>query len=55
VMLEVRADNAAALALYGSTGYRVLTRRRGYYRPDGVDALVMRRTLTGTGKEQAGG
>jgi ribosomal-protein-alanine N-acetyltransferase len=55
VMLEVRADNAAALALYGSSGYRVLTRRRGYYRPEGVDALVMRRTLTGAGKEQAGG
>ena len=44
VMLEVRADNEAALGLYESGGYRVLSRRRGYYQ-SGVDALVMRKTL----------
>ncbi len=57
VMLEVRADNAPAIALYESSGYRVLTRRRGYYRPEGVDALVMRRTLgeNPSGKEAADG
>ncbi len=45
VMLEVRADNDAALALYEGAGYVVLNRRRGYYQPGGVDALVMRKTL----------
>ncbi len=45
VMLEVRADNHAALRLYEGAGYVVLNRRRGYYQPGGVDALVMRRTL----------
>ena len=42
VFLEVRADNAAALALYASAGFAALSRRRGYYRA-GVDALTMRR------------
>lgn len=46
VMLEVRADNAAALRLYRDAGFVLLRRRRGYY-PDGADALVMRRTLQG--------
>lgn len=45
VMLEVRADNDAALALYGRCGYVVLSTRRGYYQPDGVDAIVMRKLL----------
>jgi ribosomal-protein-alanine N-acetyltransferase len=45
VMLEVRADNEAALRLYERAGYVVLNRRRGYYQPGGTDALVMRRTL----------
>jgi ribosomal-protein-alanine N-acetyltransferase len=57
VMLEVRADNEAALGLYESGGYRVLSRRRGYYQPEGVDALVMRKTLpdSGGGEELSGG
>ena len=38
--LEVRAGNHAALALYESLGFRVVGRRKGYYR-DGEDALVM--------------
>jgi ribosomal-protein-alanine N-acetyltransferase len=46
VMLEVRADNAAAVGLYTDAGYEVLSTRRGYYRPAGVDALVMRRTVS---------
>ncbi|WP_371814238.1 GNAT family N-acetyltransferase [Phycicoccus sp. HDW14] len=49
VMLEVRADNTAATGLYRSAGYTVLTTRRGYYQPDGVDALVMRKTLVQNG------
>ena len=42
VMLEVRADNEAALHLYGRRGFVPVARRRDYYAP-GVDAVVMRR------------
>lgn len=41
VMLEVRADNAAAIALYERFGFERISVRRGYY-PGGVDAWVMR-------------
>jgi ribosomal-protein-alanine N-acetyltransferase len=41
--LEVRADNAAARALYASTGWTDAGRRPGYY-ADGADAIVMRWT-----------
>ncbi|MGL5930603.1 MAG: ribosomal protein S18-alanine N-acetyltransferase [Dermatophilaceae bacterium] len=44
-MLEVRADNDAALRLYESTGFEVVSVRRGYYQPEGVDALVLRVSL----------
>jgi ribosomal-protein-alanine N-acetyltransferase len=56
LMLEVRADNAAALGLYAAEGYVPLRTRRGYY-PGGVDALVMRKSLTenGTGEGDADG
>lgn len=40
VLLEVRAGNEAALALYRSFGFRVNGRRRRYY-DDGEDALLM--------------
>ena len=43
IFLEVRADNPTAVALYESEGFAVIDRREGYYQPDGVDALVMRR------------
>jgi ribosomal-protein-alanine acetyltransferase len=43
VFLEVRADNPGAQSLYESEGFLVIDRRRGYYQPEGVDALVMRR------------
>ena len=42
VLLEVRADNPAARALYESFGFEQIDLRRGYYQPDGVDAVVMR-------------
>ncbi len=46
--LEVKADNAPALALYESAGFSPAGRRRGYYQePDGsrTDALVLARDL----------
>ncbi|MEZ4236509.1 MAG: ribosomal protein S18-alanine N-acetyltransferase [Myxococcota bacterium] len=39
--LEVRHDNAPAIALYRATGWAEAGRRARYYR-DGADALVMR-------------
>ena len=47
--LEVAADNAPALALYGAAGFLPAGRRRGYYlASDGhrTDALVLARDLT---------
>jgi ribosomal-protein-alanine acetyltransferase len=45
IFLEVRADNEAAISLYTTEGFDILDRRVGYYQPDGVDALVMRKEL----------
>ncbi|GAB4551164.1 MAG: GNAT family N-acetyltransferase [Ruegeria sp.] len=47
-VLDVAADNAAAIALYQSCGYARCGLRRAYYRrpgADNVDAIVMERTL----------
>lgn len=57
ILLEVRADNEPAKALYESSGFEVISVRRRYYQPGDVDALVMRRRLrTGTaGTAPAGG
>jgi ribosomal-protein-alanine N-acetyltransferase len=49
VMLEVRADNAAALHLYERSGYVLLSTRRRYYQPGDVDALVLRKALSEKG------
>ena len=46
LLLEVRADNDAARNLYERNGFEVISVRRRYYQPGGIDALVMRRLLT---------
>jgi [ribosomal protein S18]-alanine N-acetyltransferase len=55
LMLEVRADNDAARALYAAAGFEQVAVRAGYYRsrdavesepPGPVDALVLRLPLT---------
>ena len=42
VMLEVRADNQAAIALYLDLGFVQIDVRKRYYQPAGIDALIMR-------------
>jgi tRNA threonylcarbamoyl adenosine modification protein YeaZ/ribosomal-protein-alanine acetyltransferase len=43
VHLEVRTDNAVAIALYRSVGFTQVGVRRRYYRASGADAYTMRR------------
>ena len=50
LLLEVRADNEPAQALYAKHGFEHIHTRRGYYPSAGrgepaVDALIMRRPL----------
>lgn len=45
VILEVRASNHPARALYERHGFRVVGRRASYYSEPPEDALVMRRAL----------
>ncbi len=48
MLLEVAADNTAALKLYGKLGFEKVGERKGYYpRPDGTPAtaIVMARDL----------
>jgi ribosomal-protein-alanine N-acetyltransferase len=45
LLLEVRAENEAALALYARHGFEQISRRRGYYDAGRADALVLRRPL----------
>lgn len=45
MFLEVRVDNASAIALYAGRGYERVGTRRGYYEHGRVDAAVMRRDL----------
>src|SRR4051812_28364599 len=45
LLLEVRASNASAIALYESPGFPTTGVRRGYYSDTGEDALEMRITL----------
>jgi ribosomal-protein-alanine N-acetyltransferase len=45
VYLEVRVDNAAAIALYESDGFAGVGLRRGYYANGQVDGVTMHRAL----------
>jgi [ribosomal protein S18]-alanine N-acetyltransferase len=45
LLLEVRAENEAAQALYARAGFERIAIRRGYYRPGGTDAHVLRLRL----------
>lgn len=45
LFLEVRDDNAPARTLYASEGFVEIGVRPGYYQPEGVDAIVMRKGL----------
>ena len=51
--LEVRPSNAPAVALYRKYGFELVGRRRGYYRDNNEDALLM--TLTGLSSWRAQG
>ncbi len=39
--LEVKADNTPAITLYQKFGFQVIGKRKGYYQPEGKDALIL--------------
>jgi len=41
IFLEVRPSNTLAQNLYHSLGFKIAYRRKGYYRQEGEDALIM--------------
>ncbi len=43
IVLEVRTDNSAAIALYESEGFTRVGIRKRYYRVSGADAYTMKR------------
>ncbi|MGH3641273.1 MAG: ribosomal protein S18-alanine N-acetyltransferase [Mycobacterium sp.] len=43
VFLEVRTDNAPAIAMYQKAGFAVMGLRKRYYQASGADAYTMRR------------
>ena len=47
VYLEVRTDNAAAIAMYQSAGFVNIGLRKRYYRVSGADAYTMQRPAQG--------
>src|ERR1700736_3597931 len=53
VFLEVRTDNAAAIALYRSAGFVEVGLRKRYYRASGADAYTMRRERRRSARRKA--
>jgi ribosomal-protein-alanine N-acetyltransferase len=53
VFLEVRTDNAAAIALYESVGFARVGVRKRYYQASGADAYTMRREAQAAVAEEA--
>jgi ribosomal-protein-alanine N-acetyltransferase len=47
VYLEVRTDNAAAIAMYAGAGFVTVGLRKRYYRVSGADAYTMQRPARG--------
>jgi len=47
IFLEVRTDNATAIALYESEGFAKIGVRKRYYRASGADAYTMQRLPPG--------
>ena len=45
LLLDVREDNAPALAFYARHGFEQLGKRRGYYANGRIDGLVLQRIL----------
>ncbi|MCU1683461.1 MAG: rimI [Amycolatopsis sp.] len=54
VFLEVRTDNASAIALYERYGFARVGLRRRYYQPSGADAYTMTRPARTEEREVAG-
>jgi ribosomal-protein-alanine N-acetyltransferase len=54
LLLEVREDNAGALAFYAAAGFAEIDRRRRYYR-DGTTAVVLALSLGPAGDVPAAG
>lgn len=52
--LEVRAGNGPARRLYRRHGFVEVGRRKGYYRPEREDAVLMTATLPGPGETPPG-
>lgn len=52
MFLEVRTDNAPAIALYESYGFFTLATRKAYYQPSGADAFSMTRPAPMKGDAQ---
>ena len=46
MLLEVRASNDGAIALYKEAGFKAIAKRRAYYTHPREDAVVMRKKLT---------
>ena len=46
MLLEVRAGNAPAIALYGKFGFQKIHIRKNYYQDPVEDALILEKDLT---------